>query len=152
MINSCFKIFNLSEKVPLRLVLSVPRILEVSPLALDFFETVVCGLSGGDNDHVQIKAVDVLAYFLLDEFSLGDYSEFAAFLSMVPKESLCLPFAWSVEELNAFDSEARKLIEIDLAEFNEFNKRITLYHNVIGEPFRWTRQELQWAYMTIQTR
>lgn len=121
-------------------------------MALDFFETVLCGLSGGNNDQIQIKAIDVIAYFLLDELSLGDYSEFAAFLSMVPKDSAYLPFAWSAEQLNAFDAETRKLIESDLTEFNEFNKRITLYHEVIKEPLRWTRQELQWVFMTIQTR
>ena len=62
--------------MPVDLVLSVPRVLEVSSTTLDFFETVVCGLT---NKHdVQIKAIDVLAFFLLDEQSMGDFAGLGA--------------------------------------------------------------------------
>ena len=135
--------------VPQKLVYSAPRILEVAPFTFDFFETVQCGLI---NTETQIKAIDVLAYFILDELGMGDYSDFSAFISMIPKDSSYLPFSWSKEQLNAFDPDTRKLIESDLDEFNDFVERITLYHSVINEHLRWTKQELQWAFMTIQTR
>ena len=135
--------------VPQKLVFSASRILEVAPLTFDFFETVHCGLI---NMETQIQAIDVLAYFILDELGMGDYSEFSAFISMIPKDSSYLPFSWSKEQLNAFDTDMRKLIESDLEEFNQFLERMTLYHSVINEHLRWTKQELQWAFMTIQTR
>ena len=73
-------------------------------------------------------------------------------MSMIPKDSSFLPFAWSKDAHQAFDEDTRKLLQADLEQFSNFCSRMTLYHEAIKEPLRWTRTEMQWAFMTLQTR
>ena len=68
--------------MPTSVVYNVPRILRTSMSTADFFETVVCALKHTQH---QIQAIDVLAFFLLDELSMGNFSPVGAFMSMIPK-------------------------------------------------------------------
>ena len=75
------------------MVLNIPRILEYSWSTLDFFETAYCAII--HEDEMQIEAIDVFAFFLLDEIGMGTFSDYHDYLAMLPKGTNRYPFHYS---------------------------------------------------------